>query len=68
MKYECKTDLQKLDGQEKEINMLSLEIKEDPQSGDLYIDLPKDRMEELDWKEGNHQTVYVRKKDAPTVG
>lgn len=75
MKYECKTDLQKLDGQEKEINMLSLEIKEDPQSGDLYIDLPKDMMEELDWKEGdtlewsgNHHTWYVRKKDAPTVG
>lgn len=67
--------MQKLGGQEKEVNMLSLEIKEDPQTGDLYIDIPKDIMEKLEWKEGdtlewsgNHSTWYVRKKDAPAVG
>jgi hypothetical protein len=49
--------------------MKTMEIKEDPQTGDLYLDIPKEMLEELDWKEGdtlewsgNHTTWYVRKK------
>jgi hypothetical protein len=62
--------LQKLAGQGKEVNMKMMEVKEDPQTGDLYLDIPKEMLEELDWKEGdtlewsgNHTTWYVRKKD-----
>ena len=50
--------------------MKTMEVKEDPQTGDLYLDIPEEMLEELDWKEGdtlewsgNHTTWYVRKKD-----
>jgi hypothetical protein len=63
-------NLQKRAGQGKEVNMKMMEVKEDPQTGDLYLDIPKEMLEELDWKEGdtlewsgNHTTWYVRKKD-----
>lgn len=62
--------MQKHAGQGKEVNMKMMEVKEDPQTGDLYLDIPKEMLEELDWKEGdtlewsgNHTTWYVRKKD-----
>ena len=55
--------------------MYTTTVEEDPLTGDLYITLDDTVMEELGWEigdeliwEGNHQTVYVRKKDAPTVG
>jgi hypothetical protein len=54
--------------------MFEAEVKEDPQTGDLYIEFDNKIMEELGWKEGdeliwegNHNTYYVRKKDAPSV-
>ena len=54
--------------------MYSTTVKEDPRTGDLYIEFDPDVMEELGWKEGddliwegNHNTFYVRKKDASFV-
>jgi len=54
--------------------MYESQVKEDPQTGDLYIELPEELMEQLGWQpgdllewSGNHNTVYVRKIDAPAV-
>ena len=55
--------------------MYTTQVKEDPQTGDLYIEFDDKIMEELGWKEGdtliwegNNSTYYVRKKDASSVG
>lgn len=54
--------------------MYSTTVKEDPHTGDLYIEFDPGLMEELGWKEGddliwegNNKTFYVRKKDASSV-
>ena len=46
------------------------EVKEDPQTGDLYIEFDDELIESLGWKEGdtliwegNSNTFYVRKVD-----
>ena len=55
--------------------MFETQVKEDPQTGDLYIEFDKEMLEELGWKEGddliwegNNTTYYIRKKDASTMG
>lgn len=55
--------------------MYTTQVKEDPQTGDLYIEFDDKIMEELGWKEGdtliwegNNSTYYVRKKDASSMG
>ena len=54
--------------------MRRLTVQEDPQTGDLFLELPEELLEEMDWKEGdtliwegNNNTYYVRKKDASTM-
>jgi hypothetical protein len=55
--------------------MFEAVVKEDPQTGDLYIEIDDTVMDNLGWKEGdtliwegNNSTYYVRKKDEPFVG
>lgn len=54
--------------------MYEAQVKEDPQTGDLYIELDDELVESLGWEEGdtliwegNHSTYYVRKKNVSTV-
>lgn len=54
--------------------MYTTQIKEDPETGDLYIEFDNEVIEKLGWKEGdnliwegNNQTYYVRKKDVPIM-
>lgn len=50
-------------------------VKEDPQTGDLYIEFPDEMMKHLGWKEGdvlvwegNNETIYItRKAHAPSM-
>ena len=48
----------------------TVQVQEDPQTGDLFIELPPEVVEKLAWAEGdtliwegNGTTCYVRKKD-----
>lgn len=54
--------------------MFETEVKEDPQTGDLYIEFDNEILEKLGWKEGddliwegNNNTYYVRKKDESSM-
>lgn len=54
--------------------MWTTEVKEDPQTGDLYIEFDDEVIKTLGWEEGdtlvwegNHSTYYVRKKDVPIM-
>lgn len=49
-------------------------VHEDPQTGDLYIELPEELLEELGWKEGDTliwecygSKAQLRKKDASAM-
>lgn len=52
----------------------TLTVKQHEDSEDLYIEFPEEVLNQLGWKEGddliwegNNNTYYVRKKDAPIM-
>jgi formylmethanofuran dehydrogenase subunit D len=63
-----------LEKQLKSNNMKTTTVKEDPLTGDLYIELDEETWDLLRWQEGDtvvwekyHNSWIVRKKDDTTV-